>query len=145
MAKFCAHCGQAMPGSEERADLFDSRLIIRPEGMEWEGGGCRLTKLEAQICMAMARTFPRPASPDFTMDYLENSQAIDFQAEESKIIDVVVCRIRKKMLENASPFHIVTTWGVGKQFAEGAANGPIVSASAYPRDQWKEARNGNRC
>lgn len=145
MAKFCECCGQPYPGSEDFASLFDGRLIIRPDGMHYDGKFLRLPKSQAYICMAIARTYPRPASAEFCMDYLENCESLAFHADDYKIIDVQVCKIRRQMLDAGMPFHIVTTWGLGKQFAEGPAAGPLLNASHYPRDEWKAERHGNRC
>lgn len=141
MAKFCDCCGQPLPGSEDRVTLFNQKLTILQNGLLWDGGQCSLTKSEAMVCMAIARCYPRPASVNFVMDFLENCQSLAFQADDGKIIDVFVCKIRRKMLNAGCPFHIETTWGLGKQFAEGAANGPIITASDYPRDQWKAERH----
>lgn len=142
MAKFCDCCGQPLPGTEEEATLFDGSLRMTRTGLHWNDGHLRLSKSEALVCMAIARTYPRPASIEFVMDYLENVPEARFDAESSKIIDVFVCKIRKKMFDANVPFHVVTTWGVGKQFAEGHANGRIGMASDYPRDEWLAAKHG---
>jgi DNA-binding response OmpR family regulator len=144
MAIFCKDCGQPLPGTEERALLFDGDLAIELTGLIWSDGKCKLTKAESLTCMALARSFPRPASVDFVMDYLENCKGLNFRAEDDKVIDVFICKVRKKMLDAGCPFHIETTWGVGKQFAEGPAEGRLISASSYPRDAWKEQKHAER-
>jgi hypothetical protein len=141
MTKFCKCCGQALPGTEASATLFNGKLTIRLDGLYWDGNHCRLTKTQSYVCLAMARTYPRPMSMDFAMDYLENIPDLGFSSDNGKIIDVFLCKIRKAMLDAGCPFHIETTWGLGKQFVEGAAPGRVISASSYPRDSWKEAKH----
>lgn len=142
MSKYCKCCGQPLPGSEESASLFNGKLIVKADGLHWgEDGFCHLTKSEAYVCLAMARCHPRPASRDYVADYMENCRELVFNSDDTKIIDVFICKIRARMLAANCPFSIETIWGLGKKFTEGAAAGRILSASDYPRSSWKEARN----
>jgi DNA-binding response OmpR family regulator len=145
MAKFCAHCGQTLPGLDEKATLFSGKLSIHPGKMEWDGGRCILTMLETQVAMAVARCHPRPASTEFTMDFLENNHAIKFKAEDPKIVQVIICRIRRKMLDAKCPFRIETVWGQGKVFAEGGPTAPFRAVLDLPRGRRAKEHHGPRC
>lgn len=140
MAKFCECCGQPMPGTES-VSLFTNRLNIEVGIMRWPGGSTRLTIGESYICMALARNHPRPVSMNFLMDYMENTP-MDFRAEGPRIVDVYISHIRAKMLKADCPFHIETIWGIGKHFAEGPADGRIMTASGYSREHWKAKHRG---
>lgn len=144
MSNFCECCGQPLPGSEEKVALFGGKLVIVNGIMKWDGGEMRMTPTESFVCMAIARKFPGPANNDFIIDYLEGCRAIDFQSDGFRVIDVHVSHIRTRMLDAGCPFHIQTVWGVGKQFAEGMADGRVLTASGYSREHWKAKRRAGR-
>ena len=67
-----------------------------------------LTKMEARLMRALAEKPDRMVSKSALMDAMYFDRA---EEAEPKIVDVLVCRIRRKL--RSSPWTIETVWGQG--------------------------------
>lgn len=101
MACACPTCGQVLP--------VDADLTVDPAGIVVRGGRfATLTRQEAALFdqLRKARGAVRTKEQLLTSIYL-----VDADEPEIKIIDVIVCKLRKKLTPLG--VHIGTVWGHG--------------------------------
>lgn len=77
---------------------------------DWVFSGVHFTASERRLLRAIAEAAPRVLTRDGAMDALMEPRAGD-DAPEAKIIDVHICKIRRKL--RGQPVRIVTHWGLG--------------------------------
>lgn len=86
--------------------------VVRPIANEW--AGLELTVLERRILNVLA------ARPGFTFakEAIANAAYFDRIGDEPdmKIIDVMICKLRIKLIKARADAWIETTWGIGYKF-----------------------------
>jgi two-component system cell cycle response regulator CtrA len=76
------------------------------------GQPIRLTKLELAVMAVLARSAGRTVGKDLLM-MAQDAIAPVGRDVEVKIIDVYICKIRRKLLAAGTPLRIQTHWGHG--------------------------------
>ena len=71
---------------------------------------CGLTPTESRLMALLATKAGKVVKRSAVMDamYFDTDDAA-----EAKITDVLICKIRKKLAKNKSPWEIITVWGQG--------------------------------
>ncbi|AMS41190.1 winged helix-turn-helix domain-containing protein [Aminobacter aminovorans] len=105
-----------------RRGVYNDHLMIQMPGCvldaetgNVEGGGKKqhLTTSEAKVMMALAREPERALSKDELMDRLYGGE----DEPERKIIDVLICKLRRKLAQMNGGLDVVeTVWGRGYRF-----------------------------
>ena len=77
---------------------------------------CGLTPTESRLMGLLATKAGKVVKRSAVMDamYFDTDDAA-----EAKITDVLVCKIRKKLAKNKSPWEILTVWGQGYRAVQG--------------------------
>ena len=97
----CPTCGQTLPNDDD-LHIDEAGIVVR------SGKYAVLTKLEHDLLSALVRVAPRVRSKE---KLLTDLYQLSNDEPEIKIIDVVVCKLRKKL--NPLNVKIETVWGVG--------------------------------
>lgn len=74
--------------------------------------GAKITRTEAKVLAYIVNAHPAIATPDkiVTAVYWDKP---DVDWPDEKIIDVFVCKLRKKLKQSGSIYSLNTVWGVG--------------------------------
>lgn len=77
----------------------------------------KMTTLEARLCHAL-RSRPGRTITKEGLLAIVYSDRLDSDWPATKIIDVFVCKVRRKLKETNAPFEIETVWGMGYRAKE---------------------------
>jgi two-component system cell cycle response regulator CtrA len=109
---------QALEVTQLRAEVAEEKLRIIAEGFEvWQlpgGEPVPLTVAERAICRTLFERRPSTISKEGLMCALYAARPGD--QPEIKIVDVLVCKARKKL--KLTRWRIETDWGVGYRMVE---------------------------
>lgn len=105
----CPLCGST--------DVSLPMALLPERGMVVANGRfCVLTGIEALLLQRLAEIFPRIASKEALLEWMY--QITPDKTPELKIVDVLVCRVRKKI--EPLGIRIDTAWGKGYALAPGS-------------------------
>jgi hypothetical protein len=126
MTALCPCCGGAV--ESDRILLDASRFIVAYAGREaW------LTQYEFSIVQEVIKAYPAAISKDRLFDTIYAARIADGDFPEPKIIDVYICKARKKLI----PIGVIltTSWGFGYgvTLADPSAAGTLKEAGLRMR------------
>ena len=112
----CPTCGQARPLKNEtrEVEVFDGRVVSNTKELFIDGKPIELAKSQASIAHAIARAGSRTAHKDYIMNVYCECYGWPAEEPERKVIDVLVCRLRKRLKE--TKLSIETVFNVGYRF-----------------------------
>ncbi len=101
MTGSCSRCGQLLPfdGARAWADLNSNVVVV-------DGARVQLTPKQCELVVALLRAAPRTVPRGHLMDMLYGQKSGE---PIEKILDVMVCKIRKKLAGTA--LRIITKQG----------------------------------
>lgn len=106
----CSECGQLIEHASDKP-IVRGGLVLRPgfQTVEWNGQTVRLTKSEFDTLAFIAkREGPVRKLSVYTVVFEREDGT-----PEPKIVDVIVCKVRRRLAEIGAGGLIKTLWGVG--------------------------------
>ena len=114
MIKSCECCGRPLPSKFGGVAIVDGEL-------EWFVDGERrsiyLTKTEAWTMEAILERGGKVTSKEQILNHIEWRLGGGFYDVEDKLVDVYICKVRRKLREGGAPVVIETMWGRGYMVA----------------------------
>lgn len=111
MSKVCEHCGSALPEY--------GGITLDRDRAEIRYGGKRLGSLTSQemaLFTILLEKAGKIVSKDTLLDMLYQLRPSEDEIPEVKIVDVFICKLRKKVAPMG--INVATAWGRGYYMAE---------------------------
>lgn len=119
-AKAVVRRAQGRPSNE----IVVGPIVISETGVAVSGRPVRLTDQEQRLLRILGERKNLPVNKDVVTSALYRTEADE---PDTKIVDVLVCRIRRKLREAGASGHIATHWGKGYSLRENAGKDPVQS------------------
>lgn len=94
--------------------------------VEVDGRSVHLTGRQRTLLECLARRKNATVTKDSILDFLYGG----LDEPEAKIVDVMVCAVRRKLREFGADRHLQTVWGVGYRLSDQPAEGAYTRAIA---------------
>lgn len=135
----CHECGQLIE-HENDSPIVVGDFVLRPgfNTVDYAGQSLRLTPQEFETLRFIAKK--RGAIARKFSIYTAVFERPDGEPE-SKIVDVVVCKVRAKLAKIGAGDAIKTVWGVGYQF-DSTNGSPPQPTGQMDRSEWRRDRRG---
>lgn len=119
----CAECGQLI-GHDSDAPIVRGELVLKPgfQTAEWRGQSVRLTASEfATLAFIVKKGEGMARKLAIYTEVFEQPDG----SPEPKIVDVIVCKVRKKLAGIGGSGLVATVWGQGYRFDPTNGSPPV--------------------
>lgn len=117
MAGFCECCGQELAATKETKTLAGGRLTISMGLITLDGETVPITKQQRAVAYLLASKLGLMVTKGRILDFIMTDRPNE-DAPGVKILDVVVCNLRKRIKDNNLPIRIETVFGDGYRMVE---------------------------
>jgi DNA-binding response OmpR family regulator len=110
----CEHCGQAILHDKAEAVALDGMVEVTSSAVIMEGRNVTMTPQELHLVEALAHSRHTFLIKEQIMNYMMQKRGFPADEPEMKIVDVIICKVRKKMRDaGITKVELYTKWGVG--------------------------------